>query len=303
MTWLRLRRSPVAPAPGRRLRCCALGWALAGLLAGAGAAEFRLPPISGRLSGHFTPLQLAGAPELIWSLTLESRAENERAGVLLADAPGTHLRVEVQLDAAGEGTWRVTEGRVELKPWLNGQLTRGSVGVTGAGRWQGSRLSGDLTLTLQQVELGELLRFADAEHTYVRTAEGRVEGTLGLRLRDGAASAGDSALTLPPGTVGTIYFQPSPGLLTSYVPAQVRKLYPGIAAIEQGLTPLEAKVLRLTYHPDGDARGRGARLRIEGRPRDPKLVAPLELDVNFTGPLESLVRKALDSRLRVGGAK
>ena len=52
-----------------------------------------------------------------------------------------------------------------------------------------------------------------------------------------------------------------------------------------------------------DEAGRGARLRIEGRPRDPKLVAPLELDVNFTGPLESLVRKALDSRLKIGAGK
>ncbi|MBS0662031.1 MAG: hypothetical protein JSR48_02115, partial [Verrucomicrobia bacterium] len=104
-------------------------------------------------------------------------------------------------------------------------------------------------------------------------------------------------------TVGTVYFVPSPGLLTSYVPEQVRKLYPGIAAIEMGVTPLEAKVLRLTFHPDGDEAGRGARLRIEGRPRDPKLIAPLELDVNFTGPLESLVRKALDSRLKIGAGK
>jgi hypothetical protein len=276
---------------------------LAGLGGGLFAAELKVPPINGQLTGDFQPFQLPGAPALHWTLTLESRAENERTGLLVAEGPGTHLRLEMLLDAAGEGTWHVTEGRVELKPWLNGQLTAGTVEVTGQGRWAGGALSGDLALRLKDVDLGELLRFADADHTYVQSAEGRVEGTVGLRLRGGAVSAGESALSLPAGSLAVIFFRPSPGLLTNYVPAAVRQAYPGIEAIELGVTPLEAKVLRVTFHPDGDESGRGARLRIEGRPRDPKLIAPLELDVNFTGPLESVVRKALDSRLKIGGAK
>ena len=271
--------------------------------AGSRAAELKLPPISGQLAGDFQPRQLAGAPGLHWVLTLDSAGENRRTATLAADGPGAHLRVELQLDGAGEGTWRVVEGRVELKPWLGGQLTAGTVEVAGEGRWQGGLPTGDLTLTLREVDLGELMRLADAEHAYVRTAAGRVEGTVGVRLREGVASAGKSMLRVPPGTVGTVTFTPSPGLLTSYVPEQVRKLYPGIEAIEMGRTALEAKMLRLTFHPDGDTQGRGAQLRIEGRPLDPKIIAPLELDVNFTGPLESIVRKALDSRLKVGGAK
>jgi len=299
-------RPPVSsrrPARRRSWRLClALAAAVVGT-AGLGAAEPRIPPISGRLEGDFQPLQLAGAPALHWTLELASRSENERAGVLVADAPGTHLRVELNVDAAGEGTWRVVEGRIELKPWLNGLVAAGVATVSGGGRLDGGKFSGDVQVRLAEVDLGELIHFADADHAYVRSAEGRVEGTVTVRLRAGVVSAGEGELRLPAGTLGTVFFAPSPGLLTSYLPAQVQKVYPGIAAIEMGVTPLEAKVLRLAFHPDGDRQGRSARLRIEGRPRDPKLIAPLELDVNFIAPLESLARKMFDSRLRIGGAK
>lgn len=287
----------------RFLRCCLL---LLPALTGPGVArgaELLLPPVSGQIGGKFQPLQLAGAPELSWSVTLTVPSADRRTGELAADGAGTRLRVRFDLDAAGNGTWRIVEGRIELKAWLNGQLTAGTAELAGQGTVQNGEIGGDLTAQLRNVDLGELARFADHEQAYVRSAEGRVEGLVGVRIRAGAVSAGESRLALPAGTVGTVYFVPSPGLLTSYVPAQVRKLYPGIEAIEMGVTPLEAKVLRLTFHPDGDEAGRGARLRIEGRPRDPKLVAPLELDVNFTGPLESLLRKALDSRLKIGGGK
>ncbi len=276
--------------------------ALTGISAASGA-DLLLPPVAGEISGKFQPLQLPGAPELTWKLVLASPGEGSRSGELVAEGAGTRLRVRLELDASGNGTWRLVEGRVELKAWLNGQLTAGSTELAGQGTLRDGRIDGEVTAQLHDVDLGELARFADNEKAYVRAAEGRVEGRVGVRIRNGAVSAGESRLMLPAGTVGTVYFVPSPGLLTSYVPAQVRKLYPGIEAIEMGVTPLEAKVLRLTFHPDGDEAGRGARLRIEGRPRDPKLVAPLELDVNFTGPLESLVRKALDSRLKIGSGK
>ncbi|MDB6128439.1 MAG: hypothetical protein JWM35_2335 [Verrucomicrobia bacterium] len=273
------------------------------LVTEARPAGLQLPPIHGELSGDFKSLQLAGAPQIHWSLTIETGDEHAHRAIFKADGPGTHLVAAVQLDETGEGSWRISEGQVELKSWFAGQFTSGRADVSGEGRWQDNALSGDITLKLRDVNLGELAKFADPDKTYVRTATGKIEGIIRARIRNGAISAGDSALRLPTGTVATVTFAPSPGLLTGYVPAQVLKLYPGIGAIELGKTPLEAKVLQLVFHPEGDAEGRGARLRIEGRPLDPKIIAPLELEVNFTGPLESLLRKALDSRLKVGGGK
>lgn len=293
---------PIAPRFRRRLALAALGCAVAWAGAAAmSAAAAKIPPINGQLAGNFQPLQLAGAPEVHWNLAVESRGDNDRSAVFVAAGPGTHLRAEARLDAAGNGTWRLVEGKVELKPWLNGQITFGTADLSGGGTVQDGALSGELTLHLENVDLGEFIRFADPEQAYVRKAEGRVHGTIGVRFKNGAISAGPSGLALAPGTVATINFIPSPGLLTNYVPPLVLKQYPGISAIEMGLTPLEAKVLELTFFPEGDAQGRGAVVKVEGRPLDKKIISPLELEFNFTGPLESLIRKGLDSRLKIGG--
>ena len=147
------------------------------------------------------------------------------------------------------------------------------------------------------------LGIADAEKKYFVTAEGRVDGTIRVKWSDGKFALGDSALALAPGPAALVTFQPSPGLLTSYVPEAVRKHYPGLEAIELGKTPLEARVLRLTFSPAGDAAGRAGVLRIEGQPHDPQYIAPLELDVNISGQVESLLRKVFDSRLKIGTAK
>lgn len=287
-----------------RFRHCLLGalFALGGAALGHGAA-LALPPIAGEISGDLSPLALKDAPALHWKLTLQSPGPGERVARFAADGAESQLRAEARLDAQGDGVWRITAGHLALKSWLAGLLMAGEADITGKGTVKDGVLDGNVTLTLTGIDLGELLRFADAEQKIFRSAEGRVEGTVVLRVRAGEILPGDAVLHLMVGTVALISLQPSPGLLTAYVPEQVRKLYPGIAAIEMGQTPLEARVLRLTYHPDKDAAGRSAQVRIEGRPRDPKLIAPLELDLNLTGPVESLVRKMLDSRLQLGPAK
>ncbi|MBS0663599.1 MAG: hypothetical protein JSR48_10070, partial [Verrucomicrobia bacterium] len=165
----------------------------------ARGADLLLPPVSGQLSGKFQPLQLPNAPELSWTLVLASPGGDRRTGELVAEGPGTRLRVQLDLDAAGNGTWRIVEGRVELKAWLNGQLTAGRAEVAGQGTWRDGDVNGDITAQLREVDLGELARFADHEQAYVRSAEGRVEGVVGVRLRHGAVSAGESRLALPAG--------------------------------------------------------------------------------------------------------
>ena len=259
-----------------------------------------LPPVTGELAGDFTLSAPAGAPKLHWTFAVESAAGGARAVRLALDGSGTRLRAEASLDAADTGDWRVTEGTVELKPWLSGQLAAGTATFTGAGSLRAGQLAGEFDLKVRDLELGELLRFADADQKYFQSASGRVEGVLRLGWRDGRLVLGDSALATAPGAPALILFRPSPGLLTSYVPETVRKHYPGLAAIELGRTELEARVLRLTFYATGDPAGRSAVLRIEGQPHDPKLIAPLVLDVNVSGPVENLVRKLLDSRLKVG---
>jgi hypothetical protein len=264
------------------------------------AGEWVLPPIAGDLAGEFKALAVPGAPSLHWTLQLQHAAPPAHTGQLAVTGPGTTAHAEFALDATGHGTWRLADGSVSLKSWLAGQFSTGEATVTGAGTLEGGALVGTLNVELRDVDLGELVNFADAAHQYVRTATGRVEGRLVIRLAADAPPAFGGGVRLVNGSVGVITLQPSPGLLTNYVPAQVRKLYPGFEALELGQTSLEAGVLRLTFLPTGDAAGRTAVLRIEGHPLDPKIIAPLELDINVSGPLEGLLRKALNSRLRIG---
>ena len=258
-----------------------------------------LPPLTGHLAGNLTLTAVPGAPRIHWDLELSNSTPEIRTGQLAVVGPETAAHADVTLDAAGDGTWRLRNGRLALKPWLNGQFSTGEVTLMGEGTVQQGVVAGEVTLELRDVDLGELVKFADAAHKYVRTAKGRVQGRVRVRLSAAPLSfAGD--LTLAKGTTAIVTLVPSPGLLTSYVPQQVRKLYPGIEAIELGQTALEARELRLKFNPAGDAAGRSAVLRIEGHPLDPQIIAPLELDVNISGPLENLLRKALDSRLHLG---
>jgi hypothetical protein len=262
-----------------------------------------LPPLAGELSGDFTPLQLAGAPTVHWTLTLRPEPGGIRVVQLTLDGPGTHLRGDARLDAAGYGSWRVTESEVDLKPWLGGQLAAGSAAVVAEGTVQAGGVSGDFNLRVRNLDLGELLRVADAEKKHFQSAQGRVEGTVQVHLRDGVWSRGEIALAIPAGTAALILLQPAPGLLSGYIPASVRRQYNGIEAIELGQTPLEARVLRLTYSPAGDAVGHNAVVHLEGQPQDRKYVAPLVLDLNFSGEVERALDGFLKMSVKLGGSK
>src|SRR4051812_12272687 len=74
------------------------GWVLWGAI--APAAEWRLPPIQGDLTGDITPLKLPGAPTLHWTIDLKSGSPNERVADLAIDGRATHLKTSFRLDPA-----------------------------------------------------------------------------------------------------------------------------------------------------------------------------------------------------------
>lgn len=255
---------------------------------------------SGELTGELDLLKWKGAPRLMWKLHIGANGGIE----LRLDGAATQVRAELGPAQEGTTTWTVTQGRLALAEWSQGKLTSGAGELSGSGTRRNGHFTGALALTVHEVNLGELVRLGDPKQERIRSAEGRVEGTIRLLLNeDGTVNLGDSELHLAPGSVATIVFKAAPGLLTNYIPPAVRDAYPGLTAIEQGETPLEAKVLRLTYFAHGDVDGKTARIRIEGRPKDPRLVAPLELDVNVSGPVEKLLRQMSDTRLHFGGAR
>jgi hypothetical protein len=134
----------------------------------------------------------------------------------------------------------------------------------------------------------------------VSAARGRLDGSLSLRRDSTGIQIGAGRLAMSAGEPAELNLVPTPGLLSSSLPASVLKYYPGLAKIESGETPLRASRLEVEFTPGGDAEGRTASVRLDGGPVDPQLRAPVELVVNVRGPLESLVRLGTSSRLRFG---
>ncbi len=133
------------------------------------------------------------------------------------------------------------------------------------------------------------------------SASGRLDGSLSLRRDDQGLHLGPGRLTLPPGGTADVRLKPTPGLLTASLPDSVRKHYPGLADLEAGRVPMRAELLEVVFDPAGDAEGRTARVRLVGGPVDPRMRAPIDLNVNIRGPLETVVQFGTNSRLQWGG--
>ena len=77
--------------------------------------------------------------------------------------------------------------------------------------------------------------------------------------------------------------------------------YAPLSRVELGQTPLALRLLRLELHPQGDADGRTATLVLNAEPKDSQLIAPLEIKVNVSGPLDQLVKLGMNDRVNLGG--
>lgn len=116
------------------VRACLLLFAVPLLLVtGMTAAEpMPLPPISGEITGKFTPLKLAGAPTLDWRLVLAPGGDaGQRRAQFEITVAGSSLRGEAVLDTFESATWRIAEGRVELGPWFSALAPLFGAGVKG----------------------------------------------------------------------------------------------------------------------------------------------------------------------------
>jgi hypothetical protein len=132
-------------------------------------------------------------------------------------------------------------------------------------------------------------------------ARGRLNGSLVIRRDATGVQLGEGRLALQPGQPAELRLEPTPGLLSQSLPATVLKYYPGLGQIETGEIPISANLLEVAFSPNGDAAGRTAYVHLAGGPVDPRLRAPIDLEVNVRGPLESLIKLGTSGRLRFGG--
>jgi hypothetical protein len=138
-------------------------------------------------------------------------------------------------------------------------------------------------------------------------AKGRLDGNVALKRDSTGMQIGDGKLTLREGETADLRLAVKPGWLTTSLPPEIIKYFPGFKKIESGEIPVRARVLEMTFTPLGDAQGRTAWVHVAGGPADPELTAPIDTTVNVRGPLDQLVKIGADigtdSRLRFKGAR
>jgi hypothetical protein len=237
---------------------------------------------------------------------LKARVEGVAAdltGIELGDLrapPGQRLKwtqARVEVLETGPGSVEFGLAGAELT------VTRGIVALLG-----GEVMLADAVLALDRPRLAveaearglELPRIAALLPPVVASAAGRLDGRLSVRREEGGFQLGNGRLALREGESAEVRFAPSPGLLSSQLPDLVRRHYPGLIQLEAGGVPLLARELEIRLTPAGDAEGRTARIRLKGGPADPALQAPVELEVNVRGPLDSLVQFGTHHRVRFG---
>ncbi|MEO5957480.1 MAG: YdbH domain-containing protein [Opitutaceae bacterium] len=154
------------------------------------------------------------------------------------------------------------------------------------------------------VEIGQILFLLPP---VLSEARGKLDGQMALSRDATGIQIGKGRLALREGETADLRLAVKPGWLSTSLPPEIVKYFPGFQKIETGEIPIRARVLEMTFTPLGDASGRTAWVHLEGGPSDPDLTAPIDTTVNVRGPLEEVVKIGTDlgtsSRLRFGSAK
>jgi hypothetical protein len=129
-------------------------------------------------------------------------------------------------------------------------------------------------------------------------ATGALSGRLPLRYEGGNLQLGTGWLGLAEGQSLEIQFQ-AEGLLTAGASPKSAN-YAVLKQVEDGLLKLKVTELRLDVRPPNAPPNRTAQLRIVGEPVDPRVKAPVTLDLNVNGPIESLLNLGLKGGIKTG---
>ncbi len=210
----------------------------------------------------------------------------ERGGYDLLSLGAGHVEFHT-----GGGALHLEQARIGV---LGGELevARASVAFNAASFSVAARMSG--------VQLGELIPLLPPLFS---SARGRLDGRVELRSDPEGLRIESARLALRGGETAELRFLPTPGIISSQLPALVRQYYPGLVQLETGGVPLLAEQLEVSLDAAGDEEGRTALVSITGGPADPALRAPVVLEVNVRGPLDQVVAFGTHSRLRFGAGK
>jgi len=281
---------------------------------------------------HWSPLP--GGP---WELggTLTGEASGEYRAEKLTASGEFHLRdarvhqaglnltaegVEADIDVADLTQLLARKASLRAKSVTTGQFVLGDFATefsrTESGRFNVASMSaralgGTLSVEPFVYRLGDpgveaVIRAEDvrAEEIMALTedlparASGPLSGRLPLRYDPAGFRFGTGWLGLKPGASVEVQFQSS-GLLTAGTSPK-NPSYAVLKKVEDGMLKLNVTELRLDIRPPDAPATRTARLHLVGAPVDPEVKAPVTLDLNVNGPLESLLNLGLKSNVSLG---
>jgi hypothetical protein len=151
------------------------------------------------------------------------------------------------------------------------------------------------TLSLDGIDVEQVLALTDK---VPGRATGRVDGRLAVGVDENGLRLGTGWLELKKGVHAEMQFN-ADGLLTRGMDANSPS-FAVMKKIESGLLHLKVGEMRLEVRPPNAPAGRSATLRVAGEPTDPEVKAPVKLDLNVNGPLETLLNIGLNARVRTG---
>lgn len=171
----------------------------------------------------------------------------------------------------------------------------------------------DVSLGMRRVGLQDLVVFMPETFS---DARGRVDGTLRLTWspeRGVEVGAGELAVEKSEPTV--VRLTSNPGFLTESMPARFTFLpvkwgwlsrlfsarneaYDTLSEIERGKLALRVESMEVRLSPEGDARGRTARVLMRARPEQGgTAVGSVNFEINVSGPLAYLLRIGMGRNL------
>jgi len=148
------------------------------------------------------------------------------------------------------------------------------------------------TLNLDNIDAEKVMHYFPGAKAQVSA---RIAGQVPVSYGPKGLRFGRGWLAMQEGQSATLRLD-QPGLLTSGM-APEGTAYSLLKSVENGILNLSLKVLRAEIYEVEDGPQRSVQLRIEGAPIDPKIKAPMILDVNVNGPLGPLIDFGMDSRV------
>jgi hypothetical protein len=151
-----------------RFRICFLGLALGVVVmrsAETPLVAWKVPPLDGELKGEVNVPVLDGTPKLSWKLTVRAGKPRARNVDFEIEGEGLRLRGEARLDPAGEGTWRVANGEINVGQWFRvvplfapaiaGASAGGNLNFTAEGTWRDGAVGGKAVISVREGRLDD----------------------------------------------------------------------------------------------------------------------------------------------------